>query len=100
MPDPTTPRYLIGARVEKTGGDYTYRGWVVAVFHKRHRRGRVGALRYVVEDRRGLCFIFNEGQLQPWSRQPLTAVTVAGATMWTLLTHLLRWLWTALGVTR
>lgn len=46
--------------VTKTGGDYTYSGVVVSVYEKVR-----GDIRYVVEDCRGLNFIFNEGSLQP-----------------------------------
>lgn len=47
-----------GDRVEKRKGDYTFNGVVVARFAKRS-----GAERYVVEDDRGLLFIFSQGQL-------------------------------------
>lgn len=51
-----------GDRVCKTKGDYVFEGVVVARFEKRS-----GFLRYVVEDDRGLLFIFSQGQL---SRAP------------------------------
>lgn len=54
-----TPKFKTGDRVIKGGGDYTFEGVVVAAFFKRS-----GAVRYVVEDDRGLLFIFNELALQ------------------------------------
>ena len=42
----------VGSIVVKQGGDYTFRGTVVAVFTKLS-----GAVRYVVEDERGLLLI-------------------------------------------
>lgn len=51
-------RFNVGDRVVKTGGDYSYSGVVVSAFQKVS-----GAQRYVVEDARGLLFIFNESQL-------------------------------------
>jgi len=54
----TTPMFLIGDHVVKPSGDYTFEGWVVSVFEKRS-----GTVRYVVEDSRGLLFIFNARQL-------------------------------------
>ncbi len=48
-----------GDEVEKTGGEYTFRGLVVGVIRKRS-----GAVRYVVEDDRGLLFIFRPEQLR------------------------------------
>jgi putative ribosome biogenesis GTPase RsgA len=53
--------FAVGDRVEKTGGDYTFRGYVVAVFVKRS-----GAVRLVVENADGLLFIFSEAQLRFW----------------------------------
>jgi hypothetical protein len=47
-----------GSRVVKDSGDYTFEGEVVAIFTKKS-----GSLRYVVEDDRGLLFIFNASQL-------------------------------------
>lgn len=44
--------------VTKTGGDYHFEGVVVARFPKLS-----GAIRVVVEDDRGLLFIFNESML-------------------------------------
>lgn len=52
-------KFEVGTPVEKTTGDYTFRGEVMARFRKKN----TGAERYVVENDEGLCFIFNEGQL-------------------------------------
>lgn len=49
-----------GDEVEKVGGDYRYRGVVVAVFEKRS-----GAVRVVVENDGGMLFIFSPAQLRP-----------------------------------
>lgn len=55
----------VGDRVHKTKGDYTFEGEVVAVFTKRATSPFVpGPMRYVVEDDRGLLFIFSESQLE------------------------------------
>ena len=51
--------FEVGDRVEKVGGDYRYDGWIVAVVVKRS-----GQVRYVVEDERGLLFIFSEPDLR------------------------------------
>jgi len=51
-------QFSVGDCVEKSGGDYRFSGVVVAGFAKRS-----GAVRYVVEDERGLLFIFNGDQL-------------------------------------
>lgn len=48
-----------GDRVEKVGGDYSFEGVVVSEVKKRS-----GAIRYVVEDDRGLLFIFNSSQIR------------------------------------
>lgn len=52
-------KFKVEDRVQKVGGDYRFEGEVVAVFHK-----RTGQVRLVVEDDRGLLFIFNEKNLQ------------------------------------
>jgi hypothetical protein len=54
------PLYDVGDHVKKTGGDYRFDGIVVAAFYK------LSGLRYryVVEDPRGLLFIFAGGQLE------------------------------------
>ena len=48
-----------GDKVRKIGGDYKFEGVVVAVFAKLS-----GVFRVVVEDDRGVLFIFNEKQLE------------------------------------
>lgn len=48
-----------GDKVKKVGGDYTYEGMVVSIITKRS-----GQTRYVVEDDRGMLFIFNENSLE------------------------------------
>lgn len=55
--------YRTGDPVKKSGGDYQFSGNIVTSFLKRN-----GALRYVVEDSRGLLFIFNHNQLEPWDQ--------------------------------
>lgn len=50
---------IVGDKVVKDTGDYTYEGTIVAVFNKKN-----GAKRYVVEhDDLGILFIFNEQQI-------------------------------------
>jgi len=51
----------VGDRVIKRKGDYTFEGTIQAIFTKRNG----GAVRYVVEDDRGICMIMNEAQLEP-----------------------------------
>lgn len=46
--------------VRKVGGDYTFEGWVVAKFNKRS-----GAVRYVVEDDRGVLHVYSAKNLVP-----------------------------------
>lgn len=55
----------VGDLVEKVGGDYRFRGHVVAVFQKRS-----GAVRLVVENADGLLFIFNESNLKAVTEDP------------------------------
>lgn len=50
---------MIGRRFKKTGGDYVFEGECVSVFLKRR-----GHLRCVLEDDRGLLFIFSPSQLE------------------------------------
>lgn len=50
--------FSVGDVVEKVGGDYTYKGTIVSIF-KKHS----GVIRLVVEDDRGMLFIFNEKSL-------------------------------------
>jgi hypothetical protein len=52
-------QFQVGDDVEKTTGDYRYRGTVVAVFRKLN-----GAERLVVENSDGMLFIFNDRQLE------------------------------------
>ena len=58
-PMPADPTFAVGDRVTKSGGDYRYEGHVVGVVVKLS-----GAVRYVVEDDRGMLFIFNGRQLE------------------------------------
>lgn len=51
--------FKIGDYVIKNTGDYTFEGEVRAVVSKKS-----GEVRFVVEDDRGLLFIFNENQLK------------------------------------
>lgn len=53
-------KYKRGDQVYKDTGDYVYAGVVVSVYRKVN-----GLIRYVVEDWRGLNFIFNEASLKP-----------------------------------
>lgn len=48
----------IGRYYRKQGGDYEFEGTCVSVFFKKS-----GLLRVVLEDKRGLLFIFNPSQL-------------------------------------
>jgi len=52
-------KYIIGDRVKKVGGDYTFVGIVVAAFCKQS-----GAIRYVVEDDRGVLHIYSDKNLE------------------------------------
>ena len=60
-----TFRFQVGEFVVKTGGDYTFEGFVVSVFRKRG-----GKIRYVVEDYRGILHIFSESNLCPSNCPP------------------------------
>ena len=55
----------VGKQVEKTGGDYQYKGIVVADFLKKS-----GQRRLVVENTDGMLFIFNPSQLRLAKEQP------------------------------
>ena len=55
---PRSEREEIGRRVTKRGGDYEFDGEVVGVIRKRS-----GAIRYAVEDDRGLLLIMNAKQV-------------------------------------
>lgn len=52
-------RFGLCERVAKRSGDYTFEGEIVGIFRKKG-----GAIRVVVEDDRGLLFIFNQNQLE------------------------------------
>lgn len=51
--------FTVGAMVHKIGGDYTFEGWIVAAFMKRS-----GAMRYVVEDDRGILHVYSAKNLK------------------------------------
>ena len=59
------PAFALRDHVGKIGGDYSFDGVVVAVFFKLG-----GQVRYVVEDERGLLFIFSEVNLVRLGREP------------------------------
>lgn len=52
-------KFFVGDKVEKVGGDYTFKGVVVAAFYKLS-----GAPRYVVEDDRGVLHVYSAANLQ------------------------------------
>lgn len=52
--------YKIGQKFEKQGGDYRFKGVIVAAFTKLN-----GTVRYVGENADGLLFIFNESAINP-----------------------------------
>lgn len=54
-----TNKLKVGDEVKKVGEDYTYEGIIAGIVHKRS-----GQIRYVVEDDRGMLFIFNEKSLE------------------------------------
>jgi len=47
--------FIVGDQVEKIGGDYSFVGYVLAVFAKLS-----GAMRLVVEDDRGVLHVYSE----------------------------------------
>lgn len=51
--------FRVGDPVQKVGGDYTFEGWVVAAFTKRS-----GAVRFVVEDDRGVLHVYSQKNLE------------------------------------
>ena len=51
--------FKVGNKVEKVGGDYTFEGTVVAAFQKLS-----GAVRYVVEDDRGVLHVYSAKTLK------------------------------------
>ena len=52
-------KFKLGEKVQKVGGDYIYEGVVAGIVYKTS-----GQIRYVIEDDRGMLFIFNEKNLQ------------------------------------
>lgn len=54
----------VGDPVQKVGGDYVFRGWVIGVFTKRS-----GAVRIVVENADGVAHIFSPSQLVEWKEE-------------------------------
>lgn len=56
----TETLFQVGDHVEKTGGDYSFTGVVVAAFKKLS-----GAERYVVEDCRGVLHVYSVKNLRP-----------------------------------
>lgn len=65
MTENASKMLLRGDHVEKTGGDYSFKGTVVSVFEKAS-----GARRVVVENPEGILHIFSEKQLtltQPYT---------------------------------
>ena len=52
-------QFKVGDKVEKVGGDYTFVGTVVSVFEKLS-----GAVRFVVEDDRGVLHVYSEKNLK------------------------------------
>ena len=56
----------VGIAVRATGRDYSFDGWIVAVFFKkpRGREKGLGPLRYVVQDSRGLLLIHSSRTLE------------------------------------
>ena len=67
--------FQIGDRVKKVGGDYRFEGTIVSVFKK-----LTGQTRLVVEDTRGLLFIFNENNLEKLSPSTTAAPAVETTT--------------------
>ncbi len=51
----------IGDKVQKHKGDYKFVGWIVGIVVKRS-----GQIRFVVENKDGVLFIFNDEQLIPY----------------------------------
>jgi len=56
--------FNVGDLVSKTGGDYRFDGTVVAVFAKLS-----GAVRYVVEDDRGVLHIYSGNNLTAMNKE-------------------------------
>ena len=64
MPLDDVKAVRISTPVRATGRDYTFEGWIVAVFNKRPTLGVKGPLRYVVQDSRGLLLIHSPRTLE------------------------------------
>lgn len=60
LADKPRAQFTIGDPVRKIGGDYSIDGWIAAIVTKRS-----GAIRYVVEDERGMLLIYSAAQLAP-----------------------------------
>lgn len=58
MTEETETIFVMGDRVKKVGGDYTFEGVVVAAFTKLS-----GVARYVVEDDRGVLHVYSAKNL-------------------------------------
>jgi hypothetical protein len=58
----TESEFKVGDSVSKVGGDYRFDGIVVAAFSKLS-----GAVRYVVEDDRGVLHVYSAKNLKPAS---------------------------------
>lgn len=56
-------KFKLGDLVIKEGGDYVFKGIVVAVFYKQS-----GQLRYVVENEAGILHIFSGPNLKPYKQ--------------------------------
>lgn len=52
--------FSTGDKVRKIGGDYQFEGWIVAKFQKRVSL----AVRFVVEDDRGVLHIYSQKNLE------------------------------------
>ena len=59
LDDDRLQAFFVDEKVQKVGGDYQFKGFIVAAFPKRS-----GAYRYVVEDDRGILHIFSAKQLE------------------------------------
>lgn len=57
--------YKVGDRVRRRNSDYRFDGVVVAAFSKLS-----GAVRYVVEDDRGILFVQSESSIEPVVDEP------------------------------
>jgi len=57
-------KFKLKDKVRKVGGDYKYEGVVAGIVYKKS-----GQIRYVVEDDRGMLFIFNEKGLEKMNKK-------------------------------